>query len=404
MARASSGRWLAIIGIGEDGLDGLSPAARRALEAAEIVYGGGRHLALAAPAIKGEARAWPKPFETALPTIAALAGREVAVLASGDPFWFGAGASLAAHVPAAKMRVFPAPSAFSLAAARLGWPLQAVSTLSLHGRDFAALDAHLVPGARLIVLSWDETTPARIAEALDARGFGAAHLHVLERLGGPHERMRSAAAKDFALAEIHALNVVAIELPPGPPRVLLPGLADAAFEHDGQITRRDLRVLALAALAPRQGDRLWDIGGGAGSISIEWLRCDASLGATLIERDPARAARIRRNADRLGVSRLEIVNDAAPAALAGLAAPDAIFLGGGLSAPGMVDAAWAALKRGGRIVAHAVTVEGEAALFAAFSRFGGGLSRIALASAEPVGRYSGFKPAMPVTQWSATKP
>lgn len=399
-------RWLSLIGLGEDGAEGLSNPARARLGQAAIIYGGERHFALADGLIKGERRLWPKPFEAAFAQIQALRGQEVAILASGDPFWFGAGASLARVIAPEEMQVFPAPSAFSLAAARLGWALQEVTTLSLHGRAFDALLPHLRPGARLLALSWDETTPEKIARQLVEMGLGEALITVLERLGGPNERIRTQPAQAFALAEVHPLNLVAIALAGLPAREalsLLPGLEDEAFEHDGQLTKRDLRVLALSALQPMPGAMLWDIGAGAGSIGIEWLRRDPSLQAIAIEQNADRLARIGANARHLDAARLRLVGGAAPGALADLPAPDAVFIGGGLSVPGIFSRSFAALRPGGRLVAHAVTVEGEAALLAAQREFGGELCRLALSRAEPVGRFLAFKPAMPVTQWRTLK-
>ncbi|MFS8037869.1 precorrin-6y C5,15-methyltransferase (decarboxylating) subunit CbiE [Xanthobacter sp. AM11] len=401
---APAGCWLSIVGIGEDGVDGLSPAARAAISSAQMVFGGARHLALAVALVKGEAHPWPSPFS--LSAVLAARGRPVCVLASGDPFFHGVGASLARHVPAAEMRVLPAPSAVSLAAARLGWPLQEVDLVSLHGRPLALLRPHLQDGARLLILTCDGDGPRQVAQMAAGLGLGASRLVVLEALGGPRERVRACRADGFDLDGVAALNVVALEVAAAADAPVLPlacGLPDTMFEHDGQITKREIRALTLSALAPRRGEVLWDIGAGAGSIAIEWLLCHPSLAAVAVEQDPARAARIARNACALGVPHLAVVEGAAPGALAGLPPADVIFLGGGASEPGVLDAALAALKPGGRLVANAVTLETEALLLGAHARLGGELVRIALARAAPVKGMTGWRPAMPVTQWRHVK-
>jgi precorrin-6Y C5,15-methyltransferase (decarboxylating) len=399
--------WLAVLGIGEDGVEGLSASARGLLARAAAVFGGARHLALAAPLIRGEAIAWPERLKTAIPAILARRGEPVAVLVSGDPLWFSLGSLLAEQVPMAEMEIVPAPSAFSLACARLGWPLQQVTTISLCGRPLAALIPQLQPRRRLLALSADGTTPGRIAALLGARGFGASRMHVLEALGGPGARVRETTASAFAFDDIGPLNLVALELAPAPGAVVIPraaGLADERFAHDGQISKRELRALALSALAPRRGERLWDIGAGAGSVAIEWLLADPANTAIAIEADPARAARIRLNAENLGVPGIEVVVGVAPAALAGLARPDAVFIGGGARSEGVIAAAFSALAPGGRLVAHAVAIETESALMAARVVFGGRMSRIGIERLEPLGRLHGFRPAMTVTQWVVEKP
>jgi precorrin-6B C5,15-methyltransferase / cobalt-precorrin-6B C5,C15-methyltransferase len=317
------------------------------------------------------------------------------------------GATLFAHLPTAEMRVLPAPSAFTQAAARLGWPLQDVATLSLHGRALDGLDAHLVHGRRVLALSWDGTTPAMVARRLNAAGFGLSTITVLEAMGGLRERLRTARAVDFNLDEVDALNTVALEIvadivPPELP--LAPGLDDDLFDNDGQLTKREVRALTLAALAPRPGEHLWDVGAGSGSISIEWLLRHPTLSASAIERRPGRAARTLRNARALGVQCLRLVEASAPAAFADLAPPDAVFVGGGIATPGLIDAAVAALKPGGRLVANVVTLEGEAALLSGLARYGGEATRIALSRSDPVGTMTGWRPAMPVTQWRLVKP
>ncbi len=394
--------WLAIVGIGEDGH--LPPAAHAAVAAAELVVGGRRHLALAEAAIRGDALAWPSPMEGAYPAILARGGRPVAVLASGDPFCFGVGSILATLVPPSEIVCHPAPSAFALARARLGWAMADVAELSVCGRPIAAIIPHLQPGARLLVLSAGAETPAALAALLRDAGLGGSRLTVLEAMGGPAERVRVGDAGGFDRPDIHALNTVAIEVV-GPVRQhLATGLPDTLFEHDGQLTRRDIRAVTLSSLAPRRGELLWDVGGGAGSIGIEWMLRHPANRAIAIEPNADRVARIGRNATALGVPGLRIVHGTAPEALAGLPAPDAVFLGGGAHQPGVIDAAWDALPADGRLVANAVTTETEAVLLAVQARLGGTLLRLAISRLDAVGPMHAFRPAMTVTQWVATKP
>jgi precorrin-6Y C5,15-methyltransferase (decarboxylating) len=445
---AAPRRWLSIVGIGEDGIDGLSPVARERVAGAEIVFGGRRHLALAAALIRGAARPWPSPFEKAVAQVLAERPRQVCVLASGDPFVHGIGAVLARHVDAGEIIAVPAPSAFSLAAARLGWPLAETATISLHARPLDLVRPHLQPGARVLALTSGRTGPAALARLMTDTGFGASRFIVLEALGGPRERIRAATAAEFGFGDIDDLNVVAIEVAAEVGARIIAraaGLADALFEHDGQITKREIRALTLSALAPRRGELLWDIGAGAGSVAIEWMLADPMMRAVAIERRPDRAARIARNAAACGVPDLTIVAGEAPTALRGLASPDAIFIGGGGAAgrPGVLDYAITALRPGGRLVVNAVTLDTEALLLARRATLGGDLIRIAVTRAEGLmtdngtprargqalttdepkaaprdpssvvqacPRESGglssdiWRPALPVTQWSWVKP
>ncbi len=394
--------WLAIVGIGEDGH--LPPAARAAVARAELVVGGRRHLGLAADAIRAETLPWPSPMEAAFPAVLARRGRPTCVLASGDPFCFGVGSLLAGKLPVGEWTCHPAPSAFALARARLGWAVADTAELSACGRPVDAIVPVLQPGARLLVLSATADTPAAIAALLRADGLGASRLTVLEAMGGPAERIRAAAADGFALADIHPLNTVAIEVVGAVRHHLATGLPDDLYEHDGQLTRREIRAVTLSALAPRRAERLWDVGGGAGSIGIEWMLRHPANSAIAIEPDPVRTARIARNAAARGVPALQIVQGGAPDALAGLPKPDAVFLGGGAHRPGVIDAAWSALPPDGRLVANAVTVETEIVLLAAQARLGGTLLRLSLARLDSVGPMHAFRPAMTVTQWAAVKP
>jgi precorrin-6B C5,15-methyltransferase / cobalt-precorrin-6B C5,C15-methyltransferase len=398
--------WLSILGIGEDGVDGLSATAKRLLARAELVVGGRRHLHLAG-CVQGETLVWPSPLTDAFPAILARRGRPVAVLASGDPFFHGVGSTLAAHVTAGEMMCVPAPSAFSLAAARLCWAQQDCALVSLHGRALERIVPYLQPGARILALSWDEATPRKLAALLAARGMGDSRFVVCELLGGPRERVRETRASDFAFDDIDPLNIIGLEIGASRQALFLPltsGLKDDLFEHDGQITKRDIRALTMAALAPRRGELLWDVGAGCGSVGIEWMLRHPANRALAIEERPDRAHRIARNAAALGVPNIEIVEGYAPAALGGLPRPDAIFIGGGASDEGVLDAALSALSSGGRLVVNAVTIQTQSELIRRHGVHGGELTTVQIAHAEPIGGFHGWRPAMPVTRWVVIKP
>ncbi|CAM5772466.1 precorrin-6Y methyltransferase [Labrys miyagiensis] len=401
-----SNRWLSIVGIGEDGLAGLSPIAAAVVERAELLVGGARHLAMV-PESAARRLAWPPLLTGAVAQIEAARGRHVVVLASGDPFLWGVGVTLARSIPPGEMACYPAPSSFALAAARLGWAQQDCALISLHGRPFETLVPHIQPSAHILALSWDGSTPAKAAERLASMGFGPSRLTVLERMGGACEVIRSATAAAFDLGDIDPLNVLAIEVVAGlnaRPLPLSAGLADEFFENDGQLTKREIRAVTLSALQPLRGQLLWDIGLGAGSVAIEWLLRHPANRAIGIEENADRGARALVNAVNLGTPNLRIVHGVAPAALEGLEAPDAVFIGGGVGDAAVFEAAWGALKRGGRLVANAVTLESEQALAQQFARHGGGLIRLSVERLSPVGSMHGWRPAMPVTQWSVTKP
>jgi precorrin-6Y C5,15-methyltransferase (decarboxylating) len=398
-------RWLAVVGIGEDGVDGLSPAARRLVAQAGFVVGGKRHLTLAGP-LSAETLVWPSPIENALDAIEARRGEPVCVLATGDPFFFGVGAMLTRRFAADEMICVPATSAFALAAARLGWSQQDCALLSLHGRPLEAIIPHLQSGARILALSWDDATPAKLAGLVTARGMGRSKITVCEAMGGPRERVRTTLARGFALDDLAALNTIGLEVVVDRGARVLPraaGMPDDWFEHDGQITKREIRAITLAQLAPGRGELLWDVGSGSGSVAIEWLLADPANRAVAIEARHDRAARIARNALAFGVPCLSVVTGEAPQALADLPAPDAVFIGGGASAPNMIERAIGALAPGGRLVVNAVTLETQAACADWRARHGGELTQIAVAHAEPVGRYSGWRAAMPIVQWRLVK-
>jgi precorrin-6B C5,15-methyltransferase / cobalt-precorrin-6B C5,C15-methyltransferase len=401
------GAWLSIVGIGEDGVTGLSAQARRSIESAEVVFGGARHLSLAASLIRGESRPWASPFERNLPEVLAHRGTPVCVLASGDPFLHGIGDVLCPHLVPGEAIAIPAPSSFSLAASRLQWSLSETAQLSFCGRPIDLIRPHLQPGARILALSSDASTPQALATLLTQTGFGRSRITVLEALGGPRERVRNARAAELALEDINPINLAAIEVvAETDARVLsrAPGQPDDLFEHDGQITKREIRALTLSALAPRRGEHLWDVGAGCGSVAIEWMLADASLSAAAIEQRPDRAARIRRNAVAFGVPGLELVVAPAPTAFSELRTPDAFFVGGGATTPGLLEAARAALRPRGRLVANAVSLETEALLLALHAQLGGTLLQVALARSGPLGgEMSGWRPAIPLVQWTWVK-
>lgn len=396
--------WLSIVGIGEDGLDGLSSAARTLVQGADLLIGGERHLAMIPAKPDQERIAWAASQLLAQADgIAQYKGRRTCVLASGDPMWFGIGATLGKRILADEMTVVPHPGAFSLAAARLLWPLDAVDCLSLHGRPLDLLGSFLTPGARLLLLTENGAAPAKIAEYLMKRGFGSAQLTVLEHLGGTQENILTGTAKDWPHKQCADLNLLAVELRDGPGLTRLAGLEDDLYLHDGNITKREIRAVTLARLSPFPGDLLWDVGAGSGSISIEWLRADRRNRAIAIENKDARRSMIAQNALALGVPQLEIKAGSVPEALNGLPEPDAIFIGGGITTDGLIERCWQALKPGGRLVANVVTLEGESVLEQARRDHGGDLARFSVQRAEPVGRFHGWHAMMPVTQWSVTK-
>lgn len=389
--------WLTIIGIGEDGLAGLSEASRKALSSAETVFGGQRHLALAN--VGGRGRAWPAPFDADI--VLSCRGRPTAVLASGDPFWYGAGASLAEKLCGDEWIAHPAPSTFSLAAARLGWRLEATTCLGLHAAPFERLVPHLAQDARIICLVRDAAAMDKLAKWLTERGWGASLLWTLAALGGPREYIDQHRADLFAEDIAGNLVAVAVQARGGQGIPRSSGLPDDLFVHDGQITKRPTRALALSALAPRPGERLWDIGAGSGSISVEWALCGGT--ALAIELCEDRAANARGNAAAFGLAhRITVLIGQAPEALAGLDVPDAVFVGGGLDRA-MFDAVWSRLAPGARLVAHAVTLETEALLGELHQQLGGELMRVDIAHAAPLGRYRSWEATRPVVQWSAVR-
>lgn len=397
----SEAPWLTIIGLGEDAPEGLSQASLTALNAAEIVMGPRRHLGLL-PRLSAEQIAWPVPFADGIDQLLALRGRRVAMLASGNPFWFGAGSTITRHLEPSEWQALPGPSTFSLAASRMGWPLEHTACFGLHAAPLTRLRPSLAKGARLIVLLRNGNAVASLARYLTETLFGASQLTILEALGGPREARLTCRAESLPQQAFQHPLCVAIEIRgPGRALPLASGRPDDWFDSDGQITKRPVRALTLSALAPQPFEHLWDIGGGSGSIGIEWLLSHPSLTATSFEPRPDRAARIAQNAATLGVDRLEVITGKAPEALAGRDAPDVVFIGGGLS-PDLLDWLEHNLPPGTRLVANAVTLESEALLTQAQARKGGDLLRFALSQATPLGPKRGWQASYPIVQWSVT--
>lgn len=389
--------WLTIIGIGEDGLAGLSDASRKALREAETVFGGERHLALAGITDRGHV--WPVPFDAEI--VLGCRGRPTAVLASGDPFWHGVGGSLVGKLQVVEWVAHSAPSTFSLAAARLAWRLENVACLGLHAAPFERLLPHLARDARIICLVRDGSAASDLAQWLTDRGWGPSAMWTLSALGGPRESIAQHRADSYAGDSSGSLVAVALEVTGAQGIARSSGLPDALFVHDGQLTKRPVRALALSALSPRPGEQLWDIGAGSGSISIEWALCGGT--AIAVEARGERAANIRSNAASFGLThRITVIEGGAPGALSSLEVPDAVFVGGGLDAD-MFDAIWSRIAPGTRLVAHAVTLETEALLADLHQRHGGELMRVEIAQAEPLGRYRSWKAARPIVQWSAVR-
>jgi precorrin-6Y C5,15-methyltransferase (decarboxylating) len=392
-----SSPWLTIIGIGEDGLAGLSEASRKALAQAETVFGGERHLQLAGAA--GRGKRWPVPFDATC--VLTRRGRPTVVLASGDPFWHGAGGSLAAHLSPDEWIAHPSPSTFSLAASRLGWTLESTICIGLHAAPFERLVPLLSRGARIICLLRDAGAASALAQWLTARGWGTSRLWTLSAVGGPRECIAETSANSFRADSAENLLAVAIEADGGDGLSRASGLPDDLFRHDGQITKRPIRALALSVLAPRPGERLWDIGAGSGSISVEWALAGGT--SIAIEAREDRAANIRANAEAFGLAhKVNVITGTAPAALSSLEKPDAVFIGGGLDTA-MLDAIWKLIPAGTRVVAHSVTLETESMLAELQQKHGGDLMRIEISHAVPLGRYRSWEGARAIVQWSMVK-
>ena len=397
--------WLTVIGLGADGLAALPPAARALIEQAEVLIGGERHLGMIQD---GTARrlTWRRPLTETMDDIRAARGKRVVVLATGDPFCFGIGTTLRRAFPDEEIVTIPAPSAFSLARARLGWSAEEAVGVTLHGRPVETIRAYLAPGQRLLVLSHDGATPASVAAELSAAGYGASTLTVFAEMGGPDEACVRERADRWREARVADLNTIAVECRTAGRAKRFrgaPGLPDRAFENDGQLTKREIRLQTVSALAPRPGALLWDVGAGAGSVAIEWLLSERTASAIAVEREPDRCVRIARNAQALGVPRLKVQQGEAPEALELLPVPEAVFIGGGLAVPGLIETCWARLAPAGTLVANAVTVAAEVVLADWCARHDGTLTRLTVSRARPVGRHLAWRPLMPVTQLALVK-
>ena len=399
-------KWLTIIGMGEDGYEGLSARAKLGLADAEVIVGSTRLFDFL-PTHKAERHEWPQPFSAVVDRIKPLRGRRTVILATGDPMNYGVARKLLEFIPFTEMDIIPNLSAFSLAAARMGWSLPECDTLTLHGRDAANIEAFIQPRAKLIVLTEDASTIHEVARRLVARGFEKSNITVLENMGGVREAKSSFVADTLPAKTFSDLNTLAIECLAGAKSLILPrlaGLPDEAFFHDGQLTKREVRAATLAALSPAPDHLLWDIGAGCGSVAIEWMRSTRGCEAIAFEHHEDRLRMIAINTDRLGTPRLKIVAGNVPATLTGQRAPDAVFIGGGIGIPGVFETAWERLKPGGRMVANVVTIEGEMHLYDLQEKHGGELVRLEISNLTPIGPYRALKPRMAVTQWKAQKP
>lgn len=388
-----------VIGIGADGMPGLSEASRRELQRATVIYGSKRQLALLDDSIAAPRREWPSPMLPALQRLLDDHTEDIHIVASGDPLMHGIGGTLLRLFGPDRVTVLPHVSSMTLACARMGWTVPDTEVISL---VTAAPHTAVRPGGRAIVLSCDRSTPQTLAVLLNAHGRGDSELTVLEQLGGAAEHRRDGTARQWAAdppSGVDDLNVIAVRYLPDERVSSLP---DDAFLHDGQITKHAIRAVTLAALAPRPGERLWDVGAGSGSIAVEWCRGARGCTAVAFERNESRRSNVEFNAAAYGVS-IELRGEA-PDAFDGAETPSAIFIGGGLTRPGLLDACVEYLPVGGRLVANAVTVESEAFVAQAYSRLGGELRRFQHYQGESVGGFTGWRPRLPITQWQVTKP
>jgi precorrin-6Y C5,15-methyltransferase (decarboxylating) len=399
-------KWLSIIGIGEDGVAGLSPIALSCLDKAKIIFGGERHLSMLPADDNSQKIPWKSPFPISITEIISRRGEAVCILASGDPLCYGVGATILKDIPISEITIIPAPSAFSLACSRLGWSLTEVETLSLCGRPVSLLQSYIYPGAKLLILSEGKNTPAHVAEILINRGYGNSRITVLEKMGSINESIITDIASNWQEENIAALNTIVVECIADKGIVGLsrfPGLPDSAFHHDGQLTKREVRAVTLSSLAPLPGELLWDVGAGCGSISIEWLRSDRRCRAIAIEQNSTRLNYIADNAAALGTPNLQIMAGKALEVIPNLPTPNAIFIGGGVTAPEILENCWNVLVPGGRMVVNVVTLEGEQRLYQWHEKVGGNFTRIAIQRAEPIGKFLGWKSMSPVTQWIGIK-
>lgn len=409
--KMSEQKWLSVIGVGAEGLQGLSAVAQFLLSQAAVIVGGQRHLAMLPETDLRTKLAWDNPLTQTLEKIVGFRGTAVCVLASGDPLFYGIGKQLLELVPMDEMTIIPAVSSVALACSRLGWAWTEVEVISLCGRPLALLNGLLYPGAKIMALSGTGETPSQVAQLLTQQGYGESTLNVLENLGHPQETISRRQAQAWGDTKTAPLNIIGIDCQQrfdlAQPEVFnnsrLAGLPDIAYHHDGQLTKQEVRAMTLAALAPLPGQLLWDVGAGCGSIGIEWLRTHPRCQALAIEQHPQRLKLIAENATNLGTPNLEIIQGSAPDILGHLPSPDAIFIGGGVHISGMLETCWQALKPGGRLVVNAVTVTSEQVMFNWQQQVGGTLRRIAIQRAEPLGSYQAWRSLAPVTQWQVIK-
>ncbi len=395
-------KWLDIIGVGEGGIEALQPPLRALIDQAQLVIGPDRFGAALAQFVP-----WQSPLNAMLTQIDALRGTPTVILASGDPMWFGIGATLAQRYLADEIAIHAHPSAFQLAAAHMRWPLQHLATISLHGRPVETIHPHILPGNRILALTSDKTTAAGVVGILVDRGYGGSIVTALEHLGGPAERRTSAEAENFDVTDLCDFYVLAIDCVASHDATLLPsiaGLPDQAFVSDGQLTKRDVRAATIAKLAPYPGALLWDVGAGCGSVAIEWMRAARDAMAIAFERDRERQSMCLINAAALGVPALKIVDGDAQLGVIGQPVPDAVFIGGDVGNDALFQACWQALRPGGRLVANAVTLDGEQAIYQRHQRFGGEIVRIDISVLDQIGDHLALRPRMAITQWLVTKP
>jgi len=398
--------WLSIIGVGDDGLNSLNASARDALDAASLIIGGDRHLSMLPEDDKRPTLSWSSPLLKLVEDVLARRGEKICILATGDPMHYGIGVTFAKRLPANEMAVYPALSAFSLAASRLGWDLTRTVSMTLHGRPLELLIPKLFSGAKIFALSDNGKTPQQVAHLLTIKGFGNSKLTVLEHMGGPKEARITELARDWSKTNCQDLNTIAIECIADPSAIQLstiPGLPDEAFAHDGQLTKREIRSATLSAFSPYPGQLLWDIGAGSGSIGIEWMRTSPLNQAIAVENREDRLQFIETNRLELGTPGLKVVSGKAPEVLLDLPTPDAVFIGGGLTVDGVFDECWSRLKPGGILVANVVTIEGESFAFSLYEKYNGTLTRLNFARAHKIGSFTSWTPSRQITQIKLVK-
>ena len=398
--------WLSIIGIGEDGWDGLSAKARQSIQAAAHIIGSARTLAML-PTTSAQLHQWPQPFSAVVELLKPFAGHATVILATGDPMNFGVARKILTFIPKSEINIITHLSAFSLVAAHMGWSLPDCDCFTIHGRPAANVEAFIQPDAKLLILTEDQTSVAEVCRRLMGRGFESSQVTVLENLNGPNERLTSFAANKVPSIEWSPLNTLAVHCHASPHAKIwsrLSGLPEDAFQHDGKITKREIRAATLAALAPAPDQILWDVGAGSGSIAIEWMRSTRGCEAYAIEQLDDRRAMIAVNADALGTPRLKIIAGNAPDAYKHLPAPHAVFIGGGINTVGTFELAWQNLRPAGRLVANVVTIEGEMHLYDLQEKHGGELVRMDVSTLTHIGKLRAMRPRMSVLQWRITKP